>query len=282
MNNPSRRPIIWGVLSSPETRWPDTLGRIHCLRQHPYFLPCATSGFIAFVTFILSFFGLKEILIQSTLGFLLFTRLSSSLVAARKQRQVNQVASDDTITPDAIAKASLINHKERIDYGATDTSEQHQSSLSSTSEYDFSRPKSYASSSFLTRGLLFVIWTMPPFYHSSIWAIWFFYRFSIPHLWEVLVWIHPQLASHLAHGTLGLINAVIQTKLLGPLIRKYGVRKLYVVSCPCLFTGFTLYPVMRFLAQLSGRVLSALVNAYLWNEIHFSFSCLLPFFRSPW
>jgi hypothetical protein len=43
------------------------------------------------------------------------------------------------------------------------------------------------------------IWTMP-FYLSSIWAILFFYHFSIPHLsrWVVSVWIHSQLASHLA------------------------------------------------------------------------------------
>jgi hypothetical protein len=65
MDNPSLRPIIGGVLSNPATRWPDTLGRIHYLRQHPYFLPCATTGFLAFVAFVISFFGLKEVLIQS-------------------------------------------------------------------------------------------------------------------------------------------------------------------------------------------------------------------------
>jgi len=55
-------------------------------------------------------------------------------------------------------------------------------------------------------------------------------------------------------GTFGCINAVIQAKLLGPLIRRYGARKMYIVSCPSLFVCFTLYPVMRFLSQLSGRV----------------------------
>lgn len=66
MDNPSLRPIIGGVLSNPATRWPDTLGRIQYLRQHPYFLPCAASGVLAFVTFVISFFGLKEVLISST------------------------------------------------------------------------------------------------------------------------------------------------------------------------------------------------------------------------
>ena len=82
LNNFSHRPIIGGVLSNPATRWPDTLGRIHYLRHHPYFLPCAASGFIAFVTFIISFFGLKEVLIQSISGFSLFTRLSSDFTLA--------------------------------------------------------------------------------------------------------------------------------------------------------------------------------------------------------
>ena len=58
------RPIIGGGLSDLATRWPDTLGRIEYIRQHPYFLPCATAGIIAFATFIISFFGLKEVFIS--------------------------------------------------------------------------------------------------------------------------------------------------------------------------------------------------------------------------
>jgi len=55
-------------------------------------------------------------------------------------------------------------------------------------------------------------------------------------------------------GTFGCINAVVQAKLLGPMIRKYGARQMYIVSCPCLFFCFALFPVLRFLVQLSGRV----------------------------
>ena len=256
MNNPSPRPIIGGVFSNPATRWPDTLGRIPYLRQHPYFLPCATSGFIAFVPFIISFFGLKEVLIQSTqeLFFCLLGYLQTlpSLVAARKQRQLNEVASDDIITPDSTAKTSLVGHGEGLDYGAINTTEQQKSSSSSNFEYNFSRPETHVPS-FLTRGLLFIYlnYAALTFLDMGYFVLLpLFYSTSIP---LGGLGLDPFIIG-IALGTFGCINAVIQAKLLGPLIRKYGARKMYIVSCPGLFSCFSLYPVMRFFAQRSGRV----------------------------
>jgi len=55
------RPIIGGVLSNAAQRWPSTLGRIHYLQDHPYFLPCAVAGLLAFVAFAISFLSLKEV-----------------------------------------------------------------------------------------------------------------------------------------------------------------------------------------------------------------------------
>jgi hypothetical protein len=54
-------PFIGGITSNPEKTWPDTFGKISLLRTHPYFLPCAISGFIAFVIFLLVLLGLKEV-----------------------------------------------------------------------------------------------------------------------------------------------------------------------------------------------------------------------------
>lgn len=53
-------PIIGGVLSVPAPRWPDTLGKIEFLREHPYFLPSATAALIAFLSFTVAFLGLRE------------------------------------------------------------------------------------------------------------------------------------------------------------------------------------------------------------------------------
>ena len=256
MNNPLPRPIIGGVLSNPATRWPSTLGRIHYLRQHPYFLPCAMSGLISFVTFIISFFGLKEVPIQNIPEFCFYLlgyfQTLPSRVAARKQRQLNEVASDDIITPDAATKTSLINHGERLDYGATETTEQHQSSFSSNSKYKSSRPERRASS-FLTPGLLFIYlnYAALSFLDMGCFVLLpLFYSTSIP---SGGLGLDPFIIG-ITFGTFGFLNTMIQAKLLGPLIRKYGARRIYIVSSPVLFVCFTLYPVMRFLAQLSGRV----------------------------
>jgi hypothetical protein len=175
-----------------------------------------------------------------------------SLVAARKQSQLNEVASDDIITHDSAAKTSLINHGERLDYGATDTTEQHQSSSSSNSEYDSSRPESHASS-FLTRELLFIYLN-----HAVLSFLDMGYFVLLPLFYSTSITLGglglDPFTIGLTIGTFGCINATIQANLLGRLIRKYGARKVYIASCPSLFTCFTLYPVMRFLVQLSGRV----------------------------
>ena len=55
-------PIIGGFLSRPAARWPDTLGRLAFLKNHPYFLPCLAVAIIAFVSFIGGFVALKEVI----------------------------------------------------------------------------------------------------------------------------------------------------------------------------------------------------------------------------
>ncbi|KAF7317541.1 MFS domain-containing protein [Mycena kentingensis (nom. inval.)] len=56
-------PAIGGLLANPASKWPDTvLGHIELLRAHPYFLPCAVSGTIAFLAYVLAVVGLKETL----------------------------------------------------------------------------------------------------------------------------------------------------------------------------------------------------------------------------
>jgi len=52
----------------------------------------------------------------------------------------------------------------------------------------------------------------------------------------------------------GLTNAAVQACLLGPLIRRYGARSVYVVAFSCICGSFVLYPVMSFLARRAGGV----------------------------
>ncbi|KAJ3747846.1 major facilitator superfamily domain-containing protein [Lentinula detonsa] len=53
---------LGGVLSNPADHWPQSpMGRSPLLRNHPYLLPCAITGFISFFIFLVAFTGLKEV-----------------------------------------------------------------------------------------------------------------------------------------------------------------------------------------------------------------------------
>jgi len=229
-------------------------------------LPTAASVFPSmcyiWITRICSFrnliFWIKEVLIQNHSRIIfdllgcLQTLPSLVAVAARKRRQLDDLSSDDII-PNATAKTSLVDHGESLDdYGATNIAEHSQSSSSSSSEHDSSRLESHTPP-FLTRGLLLIylnhavlsfldmghLALLPLFYSTSI---------SLGGLG-----LDP-FRIGVTFGTFGCINAVIQANVLGPLIRKYGARKMYIVSFPGLIACFSLYPVMRYFVQISGRV----------------------------
>jgi hypothetical protein len=80
-------PLIGGVFSNPATRWPNTLGRLQFLRVHPYFLPCAISGSIAFATFIIAVLALKEVcsLLMTVYHRIRIVRSDSPLARRKKE-----------------------------------------------------------------------------------------------------------------------------------------------------------------------------------------------------
>lgn len=55
-------------------------------------------------------------------------------------------------------------------------------------------------------------------------------------------------------GGFGCVNAIGQAKFLGRLIRKYGARKVYIISFSCIVICFLMYPIMSFFAKRAGRV----------------------------
>ena len=58
----------------------------------------------------------------------------------------------------------------------------------------------------------------------------------------------------LAMGLYGFFNSLFQVRFLGGFIRKYGAKKLYVLTFPGLLGCFGMYPVLNFLAQRSHGV----------------------------
>ena len=63
------RPFIGGALSNAGTKWPNTFGKFEYLVDHPYFLPCATVGSIAFISYLYAWCFLREVLPIFLLGF---------------------------------------------------------------------------------------------------------------------------------------------------------------------------------------------------------------------
>lgn len=50
-----------GVLANAAVKWPDTLGKVAILRDHPYLLPCSVAACIALLSFCFAFLGLREV-----------------------------------------------------------------------------------------------------------------------------------------------------------------------------------------------------------------------------
>jgi len=241
-------PIIGGVLSNPAVRWPTTLGRIQFLREHPYFLPCAVSGFIAFVTFIIAAFALKETL--------------PSLVAKKKIEKLKRVSPRDTEIPDRTIETPLIDHGEGLDYGTTAVE---------PSPSQFTTTSSDNKPALLNRGLVVI-------YLNSV-SLAFL---DMAHFVLIPLFYSTPIQSGglglnpfnigIAMGSFGFVNAIVQARFLGLLIRKFGARKMYIMCFPGFLVCFTLYPVMRHLAQRFGRVNNIIIACMI---VQLSFQMLI-------
>jgi len=73
-------------------------------------------------------------------------------------------------------------------------------------------------------------------------------------------------------GSFGFTNAIVQARLLGPLIRKFGARKMYIISFPGLLVCVTMYPIMRHFVQHFGRVNNVIIICMI---IQLSFQMLI-------
>ena len=168
-----------------------------------------------------------------------------SLVA--KKEQENGVSLRGTTNPDGTTvETPLINHGESLDYGTT-TVRVESSPSQSTTTSSTDKPALYnrglimiylnfAALSFLDMGFS----TLLPLFYST----------SIP---LGGVGLDPYKIG-ITLGSFGCVNAIVQARFLGPSIRKFGARKMYILSFPGLFACVTLYPIIRYFAQHFGRV----------------------------
>ncbi|KAF9560743.1 MFS general substrate transporter [Agrocybe pediades] len=228
-------PIMGGTLANAASRWPDTFGRIPYIRTHPYFLPCLVAGAYTFVTFVFDCFALKETL--------------PSIVAKENAKHQNS-ASVDEETP------LLINiQQDQSNYAASQSSSPPPATgLSSTMTSEPTNiPRNSQPHAVLTRPVLLtlanhVCLTFTDMCHYALLPL----MYSTPIEYGGLG-LDPYHIG-IALGAFGLVNAIVQVKTLGPVVRRFGPRRAYRVAYSFLLGIFAMYPILHFLVQRAGRV----------------------------
>ncbi|PPR03542.1 hypothetical protein CVT24_007029 [Panaeolus cyanescens] len=225
-------PLIGGVLSNPATRWPDTFGRIAYLRTHPYFLPCLVSGFIALVTFVIAAFGLRETL--------------PSLVAKQQLEKLQQSEINE--------ESRLFTEDGHPRYG---TQSPEPTAASTARSSGTSTPSSQSSSvrlsALMTRPLLITLLN-----YAFLSFIDMGHVTLVPLIYSTSISLGglglDPFKIGVTLGTFGCVNSLVQARVLGPFLRKFGSRKVYMASCASLFVCIGMYPIMRFFVSRSGQV----------------------------
>ncbi|KAF8683023.1 hypothetical protein AX14_004387 [Amanita brunnescens Koide BX004] len=233
-------PIIGGFLSRPAARWPDTLGRLAFLKNHPYFLPCLAAAIIAFASFIGGFVALKE--------------TSPAAISRRERKKTAQpdrrtlIASDSTRLTDSDGTDYGTNRNYCLSTGSLDSLTDVEDRLQ-THEEDQKSPAFRALLTPETIALL-VNYALFTFLDMSLQAL-------LPLMWSTSVkhgglGFSPFLIG-MTMGAYGMFSALVQLTLLGPLIRRYGARKVYIAGFSFLLVTFLGYPIAGYFARRAGH-----------------------------
>lgn len=153
---------------------------------------------------------------------------------------------------DVTVETPLISHGEGLEYGAATVQVQLSDSESTLTSSQENKP------AFLNRGLImiylnYLALSFNEMSYSVLLPL--FYSTSIP---SGGLGLNPYQIG-ITLGSFGFINAIVQARLLGPLIRKFGARQMYIISFPGLLACVTMYPIMRHFAQVSGRVTNLVI-----------------------
>ena len=161
-------------------------------------------------------------------------------------------------------KTPLISHGESLDYGTTTVEVESPPSDSTTMSLK-DKPVLF------NRGLIMIYFNFAAlaFLDMGYAALLpLFYSTSIPLGGVGLDPYHIGITL----GSFGCINAMVQARFLGPSIRKFGARKVYIHSFPGLFACASLYPIIRYFAQHFGRVNNIVIVCMI---IQLSFQMLI-------
>ncbi|KAF7348661.1 Protein ZINC INDUCED FACILITATOR-LIKE 1 [Mycena venus] len=226
-------PIIGGLLSDPEERWPNTFGKVQILRDHPYLLPCAAVAFLSLSFFFLGLMGLKE---------------SSPVILARRKREEFRVAAatDPSLTTGLLTE-------DRTTYGAiagADAAEP-SSGSNSTDAHDDEEPPT-------VRELLVPRLVIPLVNYGFFCFAQTAYQVLFPLMYSTSIpngglGFSPYLIG-VTRGIWGIMNSFVLLFLAAPLVRRFGARTMYIFSFGNIGICIAAYPLLSFFAQRAGRV----------------------------
>ncbi|KAG5636708.1 hypothetical protein H0H81_007104 [Sphagnurus paluster] len=209
-------PIIGGLLSQPADRWPRLFGN-QFFHTHPYFLPCAVAGLLAFLSAAIAFFGLKE-----------------SLPSKQKKHlsQEEQLEVHST-TPLLVQDAT--------NYGSNDP----------PPKADDTSPAPFSALLIPQVLIPILVYMMIAFVDmSSITLLPLVYSTSIPVGGLGLDAYHIGILLSI----FGFVNALVQLFLLGKFIRRFGPRRICMAAQISYFLNAALYPVLIGFARRAGYV----------------------------
>ncbi|TFK75086.1 major facilitator superfamily multidrug-resistance, DHA1 sub-family [Pluteus cervinus] len=223
--------VIGGIFTRPATQWPDIFGPTAFFHTHPYFLPCALAGSVAFLSGAFAFLGLKETHPRSL---------------ARERRRVEKARSSRDSSPQGSSTTNLLLETDCLDYGTI----QSRSAESSNQDENIKAPPlrdllvpdlvaTLINLGFLTLSDMAAQVLVPLVYSTSIPL-------------GGLGFTPYQIGTVL--GIWGVVNALVQFSFLGKSIRIFGPRKMYIMSYSSLVLVFATYPLLSFLAKRAGRV----------------------------
>ncbi|KAJ3571157.1 hypothetical protein NP233_g3936 [Leucocoprinus birnbaumii] len=234
-------PLIGGFFALPAQRWPELERTAHFLVTHPYFLPCAVTGGLALVSFMIAYLGLKETLpskMPSRSNDTENPASESTKASVRTQSAGSEVFDSDEESP-------LLQNDRPRQYGASnsnDTSDE----TPPTSEVD-DEPE-VPLKELLTRPLLVALAN-----HGFLCFLDQAHQALLPLMYSTKIelgglGLRPDQIG-LIMGIWGACNAVFQVTCFPKLMAMLGPRKLYIRCFAALLVTFSSFPILNTLAR---------------------------------
>ncbi|KAJ7199167.1 major facilitator superfamily domain-containing protein [Mycena pura] len=237
-------PIIGGLLSNPQERWPNTFGKLQILRYHPYLLPCAAIGLLSLSFFFLALIGLKE---------------SSPVILARnKKEKLRAAASAEPTSITGLLADETTGYGAMVRSDVAEAVETPSSSRELATSADEELPT--------IRELLVPRLVIPLLNYGFYCFLSTAYQVLFPLMYSTSIpngglGFNPYQIG-VTRGVWGVLNTLFLLFIAARLIRRFGVRNIYIFS----FANFAIclgaYPLLNILARRAQRV-----DALVWAVV---------------